>query len=150
MATEIVTTMRLRDDRDGTLIESGYKVQFAYEGQDYVLDLSPENREEYDADMREWVQHARKVGKVRKSDTAKPVGTEVDVTLAPPDMETKATARELLPPAVRDLPQSALNRRKRPGIKRFALDNGFPVPEFGGRMTEEVERLYDEKFGVAS
>ena len=60
------TTVQLLDDLDGTVIEnaSGASVSFAFEGDSYEIDLSPQNLAAFREAMKTYTSVSRRVGYV--------------------------------------------------------------------------------------
>lgn len=65
---------QLIDDLDGKPIDDGFgeRIQFSYQGSDYLIDLRPTNADKFNAALQPYVKVAEKVGKVRR-------GTKADV-----------------------------------------------------------------------
>ncbi|MCZ9635240.1 histone-like nucleoid-structuring protein Lsr2 [Rhodococcus sp. BH5] len=66
---------QLIDDLDGNLIDEGFgdRIQFSYQGTDYLIDLRPTNADKFDAALRPFVEVAKKVGigrRGRRADVA--------------------------------------------------------------------------------
>jgi hypothetical protein len=140
MTTKMVTTIYVDDNIDGTVLgpAGGWRVRFTVEGQDYHMDLKPEHYAAYEAIMNKLISYAVPVGKKRKLECAKRVGTEVADVVTIPDVEA----------APADAPARPKTRLKRPRIKEFALQNGFG--ELHGRAPKEVEDAYDAMHGVVA
>ncbi|MGC0367079.1 hypothetical protein ABH922_005131 [Rhodococcus sp. 27YEA15] len=68
---------QLIDDLDGNVIEDGYedRIEFSYQGIDYVIDLRATNSAKLDAAMAPYVKAAMKVGsrRARKEPVTKKV-----------------------------------------------------------------------------
>lgn len=137
MATEIIHTLRVTCDWEGTQIgkAEGQRVTLAYEGQDYEMELCAHAAELYHKTMLDLIAKARKTNKLRPMEASKPCGTEVDIA-------------EMPPPEKPAKPPRKTPKTQRPKIKEFARKNGFPVPPYGGRMTKECEDAYDAEYGV--
>jgi hypothetical protein len=145
MAKKLVTTTHVEDDWDGTHIgpDEGFTVQFSWEGQDYIMDLTAHNKELFDKTMKEMADKACKIGKHRKGETAKPVGSEVDVYLMPPPQDDKSSKAATGKAATGKAVSFSGQPLQRPGIREWARLNGYQVNPKGGRMTIEVEDAYD-------
>src|SRR3546814_15219991 len=73
---------QLIDDLDGKPIDDGFgdRIEFSYQGTDYVIDLRATNAEKFDAAVRPFVEAAAKVsgkrGKKAKRSEERRVGKE--------------------------------------------------------------------------
>lgn len=142
MAQQYVMTINIIDDLTGQREESGVTVRFAYEGQDYELDLGPVSEEQYHKTMRDFAEKGRKVGKPRKLEVARPINTHVDVVDGPPpegQLGKRSTKNKSAPAYVAD--------RQRPGIKEWAKANNYRVND-AGRTPKHIEEAYDRAHGV--
>lgn len=138
MSTEMITTLQVRDDIDGTVLgpDEGYRVTFAVHGQDWQLDLNQQHYEEFMEKMDELTSRALRIGKQRKAEAVRRIGSQVDVV--PIQEESRASAAT----------KAALNnpRTQRPGIIGWCRINGWP--DASGRPTIEQEEAWDEAHGV--
>jgi hypothetical protein len=144
MAQQYVMTINIIDDLTGQREETGVTVRFAYEGQDYELDLGPVSEEQYHKTMLDFAEKARKVGKPRKLEVARPINTHVDVVDGPPpegQLGKRKPSKNLNTP-------SYVATRQRPRIREWAIENGYDVNPNGGRIPKEIEEAYDRAHGV--
>ncbi|GGU45739.1 Lsr2 dimerization domain-containing protein [Lentzea flava] len=110
MAT--VTQTYYADDTDPT-IEAHYRVRIVVNGIEWELDLSRDNHDEFNADMKKWTQHARKVG-----------------------------GQRIEPKPLKGRKFSVEDEDERKQIRAWAVANGKDVSEHGGRLADDYIRQY--------
>lgn len=131
MATQVVT--RVIDDIDQTVLGengeiAGERIQFAYQGKTYQLDLKPEHAAEFHRLLAYWVEHA--------------------IVIDPPKPKAKSKAKPKAgdePAEVPPPPARPSGRTQRPGIRKWAIEQGFPVSPRGGRLPLNVIEAYDRE-----
>lgn len=66
MAERIIK--QLIDDLDGKSIDNGFgeRIEFSYQGTDYLIDLRPANAEKLDAALKPYIEVAEKIGSARR------------------------------------------------------------------------------------
>ena len=108
---------QLIDDLDGKPIDDGFgeRIQFSYQGSDYLIDLRPTNVDKFNAVLAPYVKVAEKVGKVRR-------GSKVDVT-------AKVTG-------------SGPSKEQLQAVRDWAVKNGYDVAP-RGRVKAEVLDAFD-------
>ncbi|MBY6382450.1 Lsr2 family protein [Rhodococcus erythropolis] len=108
---------QLIDDLDGKPIDDGFgeRVQFSYQGSDYMIDLRPTNVDKFNAALEPFVKVAEKVGKARR-------GRKADVT-------AKDTG-------------SGRSKEQLQAVRDWAVKNGYDVAP-RGRVNAEILDAFD-------
>lgn len=108
---------QLIDDLDGKPIDDGFgeRIQFSYQGSDYLIDLRPTNVDKFNAALQPYVKVAEKVGKVRR-------GAKTDVA-------EKVTG-------------SGRSKEQLQAVRDWAVKSGYDVAP-RGRVKAEVLDAFD-------
>ncbi|MFD6518066.1 Lsr2 family protein [Rhodococcus sp. NPDC060176] len=108
---------QLIDDLDGKPIDDGFgeRIQFSYQGTDYLIDLRPTNADKFNAALQPFVKVAEKAGNVRR-------GTKGDAT-------EKVTG-------------SGRSKEQLQAVRDWAVKNGYDVAP-RGRVKAEVLDAFD-------
>ncbi len=119
------------DDIDGTPIDEDQEAQatliFSIGKQQYLIHLNESNLEKFHEQMGYWIEHAHNHKPMRKSKKHNKTEPSPEVPTTPKPSDKRS------------------QRHKRPGIFKWAKDNGWG--EFSGRMPRVVEDAYDEAHG---
>ncbi|MDV8009401.1 Lsr2 family protein [Rhodococcus sp. IEGM 1318] len=108
---------QLIDDLDGKPIDDGFgeRIQFSYQGTDYLIDLRPTNADKFNAALQPFVKVAEKAGKARR-------GAKGDAT-------EKVTG-------------SGRSKEQLQAVRDWAVKNGYDVAP-RGRVKAEVLDAFD-------
>jgi hypothetical protein len=159
MATEIIHSIRVKDDRDGTLLEKdeGRRVRFTIDGQIYEMDLSATNEQAFREDLKPWTTIARKVGRPDPKLKTEAVGCEEDVVPLVSDAGIKvkssraksagksAAKVEVSAAAPRSSSPRHSNGKFRDGIREWALAQGYDIHPKYGRISKEITDHWDRE-----
>ncbi|WOI86005.1 histone-like nucleoid-structuring protein Lsr2 [Rhodococcus qingshengii] len=83
MAKKVVTTTEYYDDFDDKPIQEGLveTIKYSWDGDDYTIDLRPENASKFRKDMEKWVAASAKEAKTtRRRRTSTTTGTRPDTS----------------------------------------------------------------------
>lgn len=136
MAIEVI--QRMIDDIDKTPIDAGQgqQVYFSIGRKRYEMHLNLANLEKFKAVMSYYIEVAREV-----KDPPKTKGTKTaKKTTNPPVVVAEPEDQPELFTAAQNPPKKGL---RRPGIKAWAVENGWEV-RATGRVSQEIEEAYDE------
>ena len=108
---------QLIDDLDGKPIDDGFgeRIQFSYQGSDYLIDLRPTNVDKFNAALEPFVKVAEKVGKARR-------GSKADVTA--------------------EVTGSGRSKEQLEAVRDWAVKNGYDVAP-RGRVKAEILDAFD-------
>lgn len=142
MAKEIV--IRLIDDRDKEIIETGFEcsTQFAMPDEVgdlwlYEMDLRAANHAKFVAVNKEWVDCARKVKKLPRTGRGK--GQRLT---SAPEIDDDGKAKRKRANAKLQSSEWYQKKTQRPNIRAWAAEQGFTL-NTGGRVPKHIEQAYD-------